>query len=358
MRLKIHASRSWLPPGRESAHVTILCPFWGRNENVGAARWPDYADRLIELGPSFLELTDLAEADIAVFPLPCRLLFKQDDGVERAGAFADAAREAGKPAVFFYEHSDSLGRFPVEDAIVLRPSIYRSRRARTEFALPGFHDDLLTPRGGVPALRRRRSKPVVSFCGSVFREQEAVTVSARARRLAGGARRTVWRMQGRHEEDLFARARAVDALLAQRVVETSVVAREAGSGSAWLTDDADEWRQARREFVENIVDSDYVLAARGDGNWSMRFYEALCLGRIPVVVDTDIVLPYDFLLPWRDYCVWIDRGDVDEIGERVMTFHERLTDGEFADLQRACRRLWEEHLSPLGFFRNFHLHFE
>jgi hypothetical protein len=334
----------------------MLCAFWGRNENVGAARWPDYADELIEHGPGFLELTELPEADVAVFPLAGRLLLKHEDGLERARAFADLARGAGKPAVFFYDHSDSLGPFPVEDAIVVRPSLHRTRRTAQEFALPGFHDDLSRQVGGELPVRRRRDRPVVSFCGSVFRDTRAVTVAARARRIAGNARRTMWRLQGRHEEDLFVRAQAVDALGAQDAVDTSIVARDAGDGSAWLTSDDGSWERARAEFVQNVVESDYVLAARGDGNWSVRFYEALSLGRIPVVVDTDLVLPYDFLLPWRDLCVWVDRRDVGTIGEQVLAFHERLSDADFVELQHECRRLWEEYLSPLGFFRNFHLH--
>jgi hypothetical protein len=101
-----------------------------------------------------------------------------------------------------------------------------------------------------------------------------------------------------------------------------------------------------------------VLCVRGVGNWSFRLYETLSLGRIPVFVDTHGVLPYDFLLEWRDYMVWIDRDEIGRIGERVAEFNERLSDADFVELQHACRRLWEEYLSPLGYFRNFHLHFE
>lgn len=31
-----------------------------------------------------------------------------------------------------------------------------------------------------------------------------------------------------------------------------------------------------------MTGSDYVLCTRGNGNYSIRFYEALCRGRIPV----------------------------------------------------------------------------
>lgn len=141
-------------------------------------------------------------------------------------------------------------------------------------------------------------------------------------------------------------------------MRASIVLRESGGGGAWQAFDAARWQTSRREFLENMRESDYVLCTRGDGNWSVRLYEALSMGRIPVVVDTDLVMPYDFLLPWRDYGVWIDRSQVPEIGRHVAEFHERIGDDGFEEHQRACRRLWEDYLSPLGFFRNFHRHLE
>jgi hypothetical protein len=105
-------------------------------------------------------------------------------------------------------------------------------------------------------------------------------------------------------------------------------------------------------------ESDYVLCARGAGNFSYRLYETLSCGRIPVFVDTDCVLPYDFLVDWKDHCVWVDQDEIDRAGERVADFHERLTAQEFEDLQRGWRRLWEEYVRPMGFFSKFNLHFE
>ena len=113
----------------------------------------------------------------------------------------------------------------------------------------------------------------------------------------------------------------------------------------------------RREYVQNMVDSDYVLCARGGGNFSYRLYETLSCGRIPVFVDTDCVLPLESAIDWKGTCVWVDESDLNEIGSRVAAFHAALTPAEFADRQRACRRLWETHLSPQGFFAHFHEHF-
>ena len=356
---RIYSDRELLPPGWENGHITILTPFWGRTA-VGSAGWPDYADALIAEGRQFLELTPLAEADVAVFPLMGRLLLREEDGPERARAFADAAGATGTPPVFFFDHADTRGHldppFPVPEAFVFRGSLFRPRRGAREFALPGFHEDIVAAAGGTVPVRTRRD-PVVSFCGSVIGEPPKPVGRRRFRRVLGDARRLAWRLQGRDEDDLFVRARAIEALRAQDDVDTSIVVRESGGGGTWGTFEQGAWDVARREFVENMVDSDYVLCARGDGNWSIRLYEALCLGRIPVIVDTDLVLPYDFLLPWREYGVWLDRDEVGDIGSKVAEFHERLSDSEFRDLQLELRHLWERYLSPVGFFRHLHLHF-
>jgi len=354
-RLRIFSDRGFLPA--EADHVTILTPFWGRRQR--RSTWPDYADELIRQGPQFLELTDLADADLAVFPMTCRQLFAQPDGLELAQRFDEQAKDAGKPCVFFYDGADTSHQpFPIQDAVVMRGSIYRSRRGASEFALPGFHDDLTKYTGGELPIRHRSERPVVSFCGALIRENPPSNALARARRVGGDVRRAWWRAHGRHEEDLWIRAKAVDALEAQDEVATSFVLRGAGGGGAWDQSDGELWQNVRREYVDNMVESDYTLCARGDGNWSFRFYESLSLGRIPVFVDSDCVLPYEFLLDWREYVVWISRKDVPKIGERVAEFHEQLSDQEFVDLQHDCRRLWEEWLSPQGFFRNFHRHFD
>jgi hypothetical protein len=336
--------------------VTMLTPFWGRRERDSGL--PDYTDELIRQGPGFLELGDLDRADIAVFPMTCRRLLNEPDGLKQAQRFNERAKQAGKACVFFYDGADtSYQPFPIEDAVLIHGSIYRSRRSATEFAQPGFHEDLTSYTSGELPLRHRRRRPVVSFCGAVIREHHPQSVLERARRVVGDTRRWWWRVHGRHEEDLWVREKAIDTLAAQDDVGTSFIVRDSGGGGTWPQFDPNLWARVRREFVENVIEGDYTLCARGDGNWSLRLYESLCLGRIPVFVDTDCMLPYEFEFDWRDYVVWIPRGQVSMIGELVAAFHERLTDGEFIDLQRECRRLWEEWLSPLGFFRNFHRHF-
>ncbi len=116
--------------------------------------------------------------------------------------------------------------------------------------------------------------------------------------------------------------------------------------------------RSRLEFLQNVVESDYVLCARGFGNYSHRLYEALACGRIPLFIDTDCVLPFDFAIDWKRFCVWVDQTDLRSVADRVAEFHASISGEEFEELQVACRRLWEEWLSPEAFFANFYRHLD
>src|SRR5919108_319285 len=141
-----------------------------------------------------------------------------------------------------------------------------------------------------------------------------------------------------------ARAEALRRLATSNRVATNFLVRRSFLGGAIKAGnvDAKTMQQVRREYVENMVESDYVLCARGAGNFSYRLYETLSCGRIPVFVDTDCVLPYEWVIDWRAHCVWVDAGELGQIGPRVLEFHESLSDDDFVELQRRCRELWEE----------------
>jgi hypothetical protein len=351
--LRIHADRQYLPPGEP--HVIMLYPFWGRAD-VNVPR-PEFVDRYVEHGREFIELVDLAACEVAVFPQNWKRgeLSTPDTLVPRAQAFAAEARAAGKRYLFF-RGGDSSDPLPVEGAMVLRNSLERSRRPAGEHALPAFHEDMLQHTGGTLVTRPYGARPVVGFCGLVLEQEPA----GMARAAVARAKRVVLERRGLPSfSDTWVRGRALDALQRQDAVDTNIIVRDEWGGGAFPSEppfvDADRWQRVRTEYVDNIVSSDYVLCARGHGNYSYRLYETLSLGRIPVLVDTDCVLPFDSTIDWRDYCVWVDRREIPRIGEKVTEFHERLSPGGFVELQQACRRLWETYLTPEGFFSHFHL---
>jgi len=157
------------------------------------------------------------------------------------------------------------------------------------------------------------------------------------------------------------RARALRALADSSAVETNFIVRDRFHGGALLPNggvDFDRMQMTRLEFVQNLVDSDFVLCARGAGNFSYRLYETLCCGRIPVFINTDCVLPYEFAIDWSNYCVWVDQDEMKWVADKIADFYSALSPQDFIDLQHNCRKLWEKWLSPQGFFANFFLHFQ
>jgi glycosyltransferase involved in cell wall biosynthesis len=296
----------------------MLIPFWGQEpDDPDNPAWGRY-DRYAETGATFLRLDTLENCDAAIFPQPWEMVIGRPRAEESAAAFIAEAHAASKPPVIFFWDDSSD---PIElDATIFRTSLHRSQ-----------------------------PRPVVGFCGYAAPEPEPTTTLEKARtrlRALGGRRRTGW-----------ARSRGLAYLERHPEVETNFVLRDAFWGGAISSTNPETWLRLRQEYVQNIVESDYVLCARGGGNFSYRLYETLSCGRIPVFIDTDCVLPFDFMIDWRKYCVWVEERDLAQIGNQVAAFHAALGPTEFEELQRACRRLWETHLSPEGFFSHFHMHF-
>ena len=334
----------------------MLYPFWGKNpEDPGNSNSGRF-DRYAELGQSFFRMTSLAEADIAVLPAPWEDVLSDRKMRQQALQFTEQAKDSGKPTIVFF-WSDSAEDVPLGNAVVFRTSLYRSRRKPNEFAMPAWSEDFVEKHlGSQLPLRAKREKPIVGFCGNAGPRQTSFKqrvkgVFGRGANLLGMRKSTI---------APAIRARALNVLLASPLVETNFIIRDRFLGGALRPDqsiDLGTMQKVRREYVENMVESDYILCARGSGNFSYRLYETLSCGRIPVFIDTDCVLPYDFDIDWRKYLVWVEERELSTVAEKVAEFHAGLSPQDFLDLQLACRKLWEEKISPVGFFANFYRHF-
>jgi hypothetical protein len=64
------------------------------------------------------------------------------------------------------------------------------------------------------------------------------------------------------------------------------------------------------------------------------------------------VLPFDHIIDWKKYCVWVDLKDIERIGDKVVEFHNNISDMDFIELQRLIRILYEKWICPVGFYSN------
>jgi len=328
--------------------VAPLYPAWGAPPEDSRDPTAGRFDGLVRDGRGLVEIVPLEDADVAVLAAPWELVREDAAARERALQFIAEAGAAGRETIVFFNHDDDRP-LELDGAIVFRTSLYRSRRRPYEFGLPAWSEDFLERYlDGTLPLREKSPRPVVGFCGAAIESTS---------RLAG-PRQWVSRALRRPVRDPGVRAVALRRLRESPSVDTNFVVRSSFWGGALSGDDSsDRMQTARREYVQNIVDSDYVLCVRGSGNFSYRLYETLSCGRIPVFVDTDCVLPLEDEIDWRALCVWVDAGRVDTIADSVRSFHERLSPEAFVELQRRARATWQELLSPLGFVRALDRHF-
>lgn len=111
--------------------------------------------------------------------------------------------------------------------------------------------------------------------------------------------------------------------------------------------------RTEREFFHNIFENLYTFCMRGTGNFSIRFYETLACGRIPVVIQTDFRFPLPWL-PWKDHCVITSP---EKIEEDLINFHNSHSEEKLQSTQLRNRNLWQKYLSREGFFIELHSYF-
>ena len=109
--------------------------------------------------------------------------------------------------------------------------------------------------------------------------------------------------------------------------------------------------QLRKEFYNNIDNTDYTLCVRGTGNFSARFYETLALGRIPIFINTDCILPFDDIIDWKKHVIWIEQNEIADINSIILEFHNSLNLDSFTCIQNNNRQIWEEYFSFPGFIQ-------
>jgi len=99
-------------------------------------------------------------------------------------------------------------------------------------------------------------------------------------------------------------------------------------------------------FVNALRRSWTNLCPRGNGSSSIRFYETMCMGRIPVHVSDAYVLPFEKDIDYSQFCLFIPEAEVRQAGTIL---HSWLAERDKEQLMAMCRRarqVWERHFRP------------
>lgn len=284
-------------------------------------------DKLREVAKNKLAVVAPDEADLLVYPHK----LKRNDSFPGLNNYA---KEHNKVCLFFRDDDDYL---PVKVGFgkVFKTSMFNKIRKINEYAMPAMADDLLRNANGKIKILQKGNVPSVGFCGYVGngKYEYFYLLQCRIQKFKG----------------LNVRNKVLNELESSKELESQIIKRKKFRAGAIRMDDK-YVKSIKQEFFDNVNQSDYSLALRGMGNFSHRFYEILCCGKIPLFVNTDCVMPFEKEIKWSTHCIWVEECDIRCIGEIVKSFHSSISGADFVELQHRNRLLWEDWLSPDGFY--------
>lgn len=302
---------------------------------------------------NFKLVTDIHQADAVVLPRLWNFYVNQKQRGVTDQIYQESA-ELNKPFVIF-SAGDFTANIPYPNVTIFQSSAYRSRNGQFGqrlFVTPSFISDYLNLYcDGTLQLRDWNSKPTIGFCGQAYgtivdymRRKARIIISQIAYKTG------LLQWEPPPIEPSFYRNKILKQIQRSPFLKTEFIMRQKYRAGYTLNRKKDPFHPTRIEFIKNILNSDYTVCMRGVGNFSVRLYETLSLGRIPVFVDSDSPLPYEEWIDYRDYFVYVKETEVPYIAEKILEFHNNLTPQKFKDLQGACRDLWAKYFTIQGYY--------
>ena len=333
-----HVDPSWR---RDGIHTFLLNPWWGNPYDIKSVIARDMFDHYAPDTRQYGITDDIDAADMVLAPYRHNWLMRTDSAL--LATCIQTARTANLPLLV-----DGMGdiEHPVEapgvNVFVLRYSGYRFLPDPTRVQAPLTVDDLLERcRDGVLEIRKKQEgKPKVGFAGwaTLTLSQRLKTLikelPVRARAVLNPKYRTC-------TKGVLWRVRALSLLGRSPLV--SLIAKERKTFSASPKTVGGDMRELREEMVRVILESDYALDVRGDGNNSGRLFEILSLGRIPVILDTERILPFADRVDYSSFALIVDFRDLPRLPERIAEFHESISPERFEEMQRNARSAFVQY---------------
>lgn len=229
------------------------------------------------------------------------------------------------------------------NTIVYRQSGYRTKMLSNERAAPFFLSDpiskLLQKKEDEIFVQSNSELPIVGFCGMA---PHGIIVGLKEySRIIYRNCKSIFGLWPLDRQEIISssnlRYKVLNLFKKSNYFKTKYIIRQKYRGGEQTPENR---KRTTEEYYQNQIDSDLIICARGVGNFSVRFYETLAMGRIPVFIDTDSPLPDISPLDWHDYIIWIDRND---IKKAPIIAAQWLKAKNILEQKTKNRALWLEH---------------
>jgi len=111
----------------------------------------------------------------------------------------------------------------------------------------------------------------------------------------------------------------------------------------------------KAQLVELMAQSVATLCPRGFGVQSIRFFETLSAGRIPILISDYYCLPLENRIDYSSILFKIDESEVLKLRDRVAEFFKLNTMEDLRQKANAARDIWVKNFSPQKVSHYVHL---
>ena len=288
------------------------------------------------------------DADILILPLTWNYYF-ENGIINEAYKVIRHYEKHSKPIITWvsgdYTHKIKEGSF-----FILQHNLYKSRQKLNEFAYPVIiRDPFDYIKTFGLTISSEKSKDSVSFCGTANR-----TVFDQYENFL---KEIFFKIKKRYSRPylnlnmpisgMMLREKLLKAIVQNTHLTTKIIVRKSKEGNFIPR------HRYKFEYWNNMLSSPFTLCIRGNGNFSVRFYETLALGRIPILYNTDCVLPLEKHISWSNHCIVLKDKDPKKFAKSVELMIKAMNYKEIIEMQIANRKLWINMLSFGGFYYSF-----
>lgn len=222
---------------------------------------------------------------------------------------------------------------------------YASKNKGNQFVMPVFIADpvLLYQPNAKTFFHTKSSKPFVGFCGQGLGGRLKFGTD-----LTRNLLRRLCKTVGLHPYDneafissTYIRSSLLDIMENSTLIDALFIRWRRYRGGATTPAEQEE---GSRVFFDNVFRTQYTICYRGAGNFSVRLFETLAAGRIPIIIKSDNNLPLPHLINWNRFPV-VEVDEIEQIDKVVFAFHNKLSNEDFIELQKYARHIWECYLT-------------
>jgi hypothetical protein len=326
-------------------YLPVLFPILGPLKDEKRL-FADLGDRAFKK-PVFNLVADIDEADFVLFPHDFYYFMIGMISKEYLDEHVLFSQKHKKKLLIF-DLSDLTDReINVPNSIVFRVAGYMYRQKENEITMPYFVEDL--SKYQEITWRKKGEKPVIGFCGWAALKNKKQKIKFWLKTFLMSVRIFLSpdRNLEAHRQGIYFRMKAIKILEKCNNIFRNFIIRKSYSSHKTTIELPVE--EARKQYIENISNSDFTLCTKGDSNSSYRFFEILSLGKIPLVVNTDCTFPLKNVLDYSKFSVFIDYRNLDNICEVIKDFYSEISDEDFIQMQKTARTVFEKYLNANAF---------